>query len=596
MNFKNILSVFAVAAVLASCTGAKKGNEKETEKAKGTIVDQDGKTVNVFKGGVFKINEVEKPNSLFPHGIATVYEHRIANQVYQGLVKFDQKSLDIQACLAEKWSMNDDATVFTYNIRKGVKFQDDACFDGGKGREVNAHDFKYCLDMLCGSNKELQNLLRTLVSGKIKGSDAYYEATLAGNAPETGVEGVKVIDDYTLEISLEAPFVEFNKIMATAAGYVFPKEAIAKYGKDFSKKLIGTGPFKAGKMVDLDQTVILVANENYWEQDKNGNQLPYLKGIKYTFMQNKTGEFTNFNDGKLDMVWKVPVEEIENVLKDFDEASSQDATKGNQFQSMDALSIQYYGFLHTSEVFNNKNVRLAFNYAIDREKLVDYTLQGDGNATTYGIVPPMAGYPIETVKGYTFNPDTARALLAAAGYPNGKGFPEIKLQVNTGGGTPEILANEVQHMLKENLGITVKVDPMPMQQHRERYESGNADIWRAGWVADYPSPENFLNLFLSKHKPDENGVAYMNAVRYNNPEFDKLYYQAVSTVNETERMNLFAQADQILINDGVCMPIYNDNYIRLLQHNVKNLPQNVMEYRDFTRVFFSSEGEVKQAE
>lgn len=580
---KKLLVFGIIAATLLTACGG--GDEKEAgseiTKAKGQIKDLDGRLVDIYYGGVFKINEVEEFTTLYPHGVAEVVAHRIANQAYQGLVRLDQETLDVIPCIAESWDVDSTATVFTYHLREGIRFHDDQCFEGGEGREVTAKDFEWCFKQLC--TPAPKNLLSGLVVDRIKGAREYFDAAEAGNTPEN-LEGVKVIDDYTLQITLRKPFASWNKVMATPAGWVFPKEAVERYDKEMRVHMVGTGPFKYKNYQDA---YILVRNDDYWETDKHGNKLPYLRGVKFTFFKEKKQELNAFKKGDLDMVWKLPVDQINNILVDFNEVGSQQVEQDYKFQSENGMTIQYYAFLLENSPFTDKKVRQAFNYAIDREKLVDFTLQGEGDPAEYGVVPPMNGYPYESINGFTFDADKARQLMAEAGYPNGNGFPEVTLQLNSGGSTNELLAEAIQHQLKENIGVTVKFDLLPMTQHRMRFETGQSEFWRAAWVADYPDPENFLNLWYGKHVPASlNERAYFNASRYKNPEFDSLFVKALRTVDEEERMALYAKCDQILIDDAVIMPIYYDNYMRLLQLDVANFPINPMEYRDLTRVFF----------
>jgi len=583
----NYILAICMSAILVSCGGSKKDGDKLQE-AKGKVVDESGNEIGINFGGIFKMNQVNKPSTLFPHGVGELTGHQIANQVFEGLVKLSQDSLIVKPCLAESFSISDDAKVFTYKLRQDVMFHDDPCFKGdSEARKFKAEDVKFCLDQLCtpsASTISMKNDLSGLVLSKIMGAQAYYDSFKDKTTPEGGVEGVKVLDDYTIEITLSEPFAGFNQIMTTPAGWIFPEEALTFYGTKIGSNPVGTGAFKK-KAVDLNKNVILVKNEAYWDTDENNNPLPYLAGLKFTFIPEKKTEFLGFNKGDLDMVWIIPVDEIENVLQDLQDAGNNAKQK---LQSVDGISIQYYAFLNTHEVFQDKRVRQALNYAIDRETLVDRALYGEGKAAFNGIVPSIKGYPQSTVKGFEFNPEKAKKLLAEAGYPNGSNFPEITLDINSDGNINVILANAIQDQLYENLGITIKLNKVSLKDLRNKFESGNSALWRTAWVADYPDPENFLYLFHSKHLKGNPETTFYNPYRYKNPAFDALYDQAVSTKNKAERMALFAQADQLLIDDAVVMPIYYDTYERLLSKKVQNLPINGMEYRDFTRVFFDA--------
>ena len=574
---KFIYLFISAAVILSSCGNDGQKKDSETKTANGGVV----------YGGVFKLNETSDFRSLYPLNITEVVAHRITNQVYEGLVKLDQEELTVIPAIAEKWEINEDATSFKFYLRKGVMFHDNQCFEGGKGREVKASDFKFCLDMLC--TEDASNQMFWLFKDKVVGANEYFESTKTDQPLEGGVAGIKVVDDYTVQIDLNYPFAGFLKILSHSACWVYPKEAYDTYGIDMRINCVGTGAFKVKKIKE-GETVILEANENYWGVDEHDNKLPYLKGVKFSFIKEKKAELLEFKKGNLDMVFRLPLEMIKDVVGELE-----DAKKGGNtpfvMQVVPAMSVFYYGFQHKLPPFDSKEVRQAFNHAIDRESIVTYTLQGEGRPGLHGIVPPFKGYDYENVKGYEYNPEKAKELMAAAGYPDGNGFPEITLQINSGGADRNVQTAEViQKMLQDNLGIKVNIEIMQFGQHLESLETGKAIFWRSGWIADYPDPENFLNLLYGKHVPDELETnSYINSVRYQNETFDSLFNAASREIDDTKRYELFRLADQKAIEDAALMPIFYDENTRLLQVKVKNFPANAMEYRDMSKVYFEEE-------
>ncbi|MBL4752131.1 MAG: ABC transporter substrate-binding protein [Flavobacteriales bacterium] len=540
-------------------------------------------------GGVFRMNEVEDFRNLYPHDVTEVVSHRITNQIYEGLLKYSQKDLEIIPSIAESWEVNEDATKFTFHLRKGVKYHDDPCFDGGKGREVTAEDFKKCYTLLCTSAPQNQGFW--VFKNRVVGADEYYQSTMDGNPLAEGVTGIKVIDKYTLQIDLEYSFSGFLQILCTAFTWVFPMEAVEKYGIEMRVHCVGTGPFKV-KTIREGEAVILSRFENYWDKDEWGNEIPYLDRISFSFLKEKKSELLEFKKGHLDMVFELPIEMIDEVMGEF-----ADAIDGPSFevQVTPALALQYYGFQHQSDLFSNKLVRQAFNYAIDRESIVTYTLQGEGRPAIYGMVPPaFNNYDFENIDGYNYDPDKARLLLAEAGYPNGNNFPKLTLSLNSGGSRNVQIAEVIQKQLKESLNIDVVPDVIPRAQHLDNLETGKTLFWRTGWIADYPDPENFLNLLYSPHIPAKlSDKSYINSVRYRSAEFDSLFSIALREVEEEKRLELYKQADQIAMDDAAIMPIYYSEHYRLLQLNVRNFDINPMEYRDLSRVYFAGEKEKK---
>lgn len=580
---KKVIYSLLIAGLFASCGGGTT-TTGESREAKG----------GVFYGGVFKMNEVEDFRNLYPLNITEVTSHRIANQVYEGLVKLSQSDLTVLPCLAEKWEKNADASQWTFHLRKGVKFHDDPCFADGKGREVTAKDFIFCFEKLCSSSPENQQFGNTF-KDRVVGANEYFQSTVDKKPLAGGVSGIKALDDYTIQINLVHPFAGFLNILSTPGCWVYPNEAFEKYAVDMRVKCVGTGAFQV-KSIKEGEAVILERNPNYWNVDEHGNQLPYLDAVKYTFIKEKKSELLEFKRGNLDMIFRLPIEMIPDILGEL--GSAKEGNAPFEMQVVPAMSTFYYGFQHQSNIFDKKEVRLAFNYAIDREKIVNYTLQGEGVPGNYGIVPPsFKDYNSKGLVGYTFDVDKARKYMATAGYPDGKGFPKLTLQINSGGGDRNIQTAEViQKMLKENLNIDVEINVMPFAEHLESLETGKAQFWRAGWTADYPDPETFLTLLYSKHIPEKlSDKSFLNTVRYKSAKYDSLFAAAMQEVDDKKRFDLYLQADQQAIDDGAIMPIFYDENYRLVQMNIRNFPANAMEYRDMSRVYIEPKVEKTEA-
>lgn len=577
MKIKHLIFAAGLASVILASCGGDKDNHQTTE-AKG----------GVYYGGVFRMNELEDFKNLYPLAIIDVISQRIANQVYEGLVKLSQSDLSIVPALAYRWETNTDATVWTFHLRKGVKFHNDPCFADGKGREMTASDIKFCFDRLCESSSN-NNAYDITFKDKVKGAAEHFSASKNGKAPEGGVAGVKAVNDSTLEITLVNPFSGFLNILAHTGCYIYPKEALEKYGIDMRTKCVGTGPFQV-RTIKEGETVILEKNQDYWRIDEFGNRLPYLDAIKFTFIKEKKAEMLEFQRGNLDMVYRIPIEMYKEIMGTYDNAKA----RQNDFeiQNVPALSTQYYGMLATGTIFNKKEVRLAFNYAIDRNKIVDYILQGEGQPGVYGAVPPVdafkkSGFNFDALKGYSLDVTKAKEYMKQAGYPDGKGFPKVTLTINAAGNERNgQIAETIQTMLKDNLGVDVSINVMPFAEEIDAYQSGKLDFFRTGWIADYPDPETFLTLFYSKHLPtNATEKSFINTTRFSNARFDSLFTAALKEPDLAKRMNLYMQADQIVLDEAAFMPIFYDENDRLVQKNVRNYPANAMEYRDLTRVY-----------
>lgn len=536
----------------------------------------------VSNGGVLKLNEEEYLRSLYPLNITEVSGHRIANQIYEGLVRLDQADLTIQPNISKGWDIDSTKTLYTFHLRGDVKFHDNACFAHSKGRWVKAADVKYCLDRLCA--EDVNNKGYEFIKDRIHGAIEYHTATAGGKLPNGGCKGISVLNDSTIQIKLTAPYGGFLNLMSLPFAYIYPPEAVEKYGIDMRIKAVGTGPFILKQLREND-VVILLRNPDYWDHDEYGNQLPYLDAIRWSFISDQKSALLEFKKGKLDMIYRPPLEMLDEILDR--EGNLQGEYRQYQLQEKPSMTVQFYCFKNQGLLFNNKKLRQAFNYAVDRQKIVNYTLKGSGFPGIYGVVPPaFAHFDASKTKGYGYDPEKARKLMADAGYPGGKGFPKLDLQINSGGGRNEQVAEAVQKMLSENLQIKINITKMPFAQHLEAIETSKAEFYRFGWIADYPDPDNFLMLFYSKYIPASvNERSYLNTTRYKNEQFDEYFEFAQAETDETKRNEWYAKADQTVTEEAPVLLLFYDKDRRLLQPSVKNFPQNAMEYRNLRDVY-----------
>jgi peptide/nickel transport system substrate-binding protein len=301
-------------------------------------------------------------------------------------------------------------------------------------------------------------------------------------------------------------------------------------------------------------------------------------------------QLLEFKQGTLEESYRVPSEFFSDIV---DIASGK--AKGDyadfQLLSVPALATQYYGMMTQSDVFSDKRIRQAFCYAIDRERIINFVLKGQAAAPAhYGLVPPvMPGYPAKNINGYTYDVEKARALLAEAGYPNGQNFPPVTLQVNAGGGRNIQVAEAIQGMLTESIGVNVELKQVEFARHLDEIDAGRAAFYRLGWVADYPSPENFLNLLYGGLVPDSlSDPSPINSVRYKNPIFDSLFQTALTTVDREKRMELYAEAEQVAVADAPMMFIFYDQDYRFLQPYVEGYVNNAMDRRNYKFVWFNA--------
>lgn len=572
--FLRYASLTLLACGLASCGSG------DTPESKGDSAVQNG---GITMGGTFRMNEVQEIRTLDPVRMNDAPSHHIAHQIYDMLVDFDS-SLTLQPELAERWEVSPDGLTYTYHLRKGVMFHDNACFPGGKGRELKASDVKFTFDRILDARSGTFG--DSYFRGKVKGATEYYQATQKGNAPAEGVSGFRVVDDYTFAIDLLKPFAAFKYYPALGFCYIYPKEAVEKYGKDFFRNPVGTGPFVFEKW-SPGQELTLKKNPSYWGTDAAGNKLPYMDGFRLSFLKDEKQQINEFTSGNLEESYRIPSEFFGQII---DAATGQPTPEYAKFRihRVPALSTQFYGFNTTAAPFSDKRVRQAFNLAIDRKKIITYVLQGQAAGPgVHGLVPgSMPGYAANNIKGYDFDLQKAKSLMAEAGFPNGQGFPAMTLNLNSGGGRNQEVAEAMTEMLNKGLGINVTMQILEWPQHQELLETGKAPFWRLGWITDYPDPENFLNLFYGPNIP-ASGPSPINSTRYANPTFDSLFAIALGTQDDAQRMALYAQAEQLAIDDAPMIMIYHDLDYRLVQPWVHNYSSNPMDRRDFKAVWLA---------
>jgi peptide/nickel transport system substrate-binding protein len=563
----------------------------------GTTKHPDGIGGRVY-GGTLRFNETDKFQTLFPTLITDAISSHIATQIYEGLVKFDPRTLRIIPSIAESWKVDTSGTVYTFHLRKDVKFQDDPCFPDGKGRIVTADDFQYSFELLCRDDGNNANFVSTF-KDRVVGANSFFGQ--GANAKAKTLEGVKVIDPQTIEIRLEKPSISFLYILANCAASVVPEEAVKKYG---DRMHVGTGPFVLSNIANDTSSLILVRNENYYGKDSLGNSLPFLDSISISYIDNKTSELDLFTKGDLDFVWGLSSEAVKTFVPQVISEFEQKPPKFLLDHSSEFVT-QYYVFNTTKPPFDNVKVRQAFSYAVNRNYIVEEVLAREAYGPGLnGICPPaLPGYKASEIKGYELVMDSedatktqkeaeramARKLLAEAGYPDGKGFPSVKLVLNGGSRNTQV-ADEIRNQLHDVLNIDIEIANVSLQQKLSDEKFARADIFRSAWVADYPSAESFLSLFYGADLPADNSKpSFPNSSRYHNPQFDQLFDAGRNAKTQEDANKLFFQAEQVMMNDAPAMILWYDENYRLTQYHVKNFFTNPMRLLDFSQVYLKEE-------
>ena len=510
---------------------------------------------------VFNLNLDQNLTSMDPAFARNQNALWIVNQIFNGLVQIDS-NLNIMPCIAKTWQISNDGRTYTFNLRNDVYFQDDPLFKNGKGRKVIASDFVYSFFRLI--DPKVGSSGGWIFSDKVKDIHSFI-----------------AVNDSTFKIQLIKPFPPFLNLLTAQYCSVVPKEITAHYGSDFRSHPIGTGPFKF-KYWKENEILVLLKNEHYWEKDGNV-QLPYLDGVRVTFISDKQSAFMNFLKKDLDFFDKADGTYRDDILTKSGKMTSK--YKGKfQLKKGAYLSTEYAGILvdtSKSIVKNSplrfKKVRQAINYAIDKQKLIKYLRNSIGIPATAGFIPVgMPGFDSTIVRGYHYEPERAKRLLTEAGFPNGKNLPVITLSTSTN-------AKDIMEFIQgelNNIGIKVKVDVSPSSSLRELISKNQVNFFRGSWTADYPDGENYLAVFYSKNKVPfgPNYTGYFNAA------FDKLFELSYFENNAQMRYKLYQQMDNMVMENASVVPIFYDQAVIMLQNNIRGYPMNPLNLMMLKRV------------
>jgi oligopeptide transport system substrate-binding protein len=560
----------AIALLLASCGGNKDGENGQRP---------DG------AGGAIRIAEVIPPKNFFPQAITTQIEGLIAGQIHEGLVRLNPKTLEPIPGLAEKWEVSPDGKTITFHLRQGAYFQNSEDAENGKkGSEVTSKDVKFTFELL--STDRMTNMhFATVCKDRLVGANEFFEAS--GKGQKVDLKGFKIIDKYTFSITLNNASSIFLQILANPVTSIISEDA---YKQQYENLKVGAGPFLYSTKQSGPKRIVLLRNPNYYGKDEKGNSLPYLDSVIIDILNSTEEGLTAFKEGKCEYVGTIPSNAVRQIveenIKDFE-----NNPPAFILERSSEMVSQYYVFNINKAPFNNMKVRQAFNFAIDRDKIIDKVLQGQAYGPgSYGITPPtFEGYKVADIVGYNFDPEKAKKLLMEAGYPGGVGFPEVQLLVNSGNTRNNTVAAEIQRHLKENLNVNISFESLPNGDKYKLQTKGLGDIFRDGWIADYPSPESFLSVFYGEPVPsDTSKVSYPNTQRYVNAEFDKYYKLGRDARQRDSSYYYFMRAEQILMHDAPLMVLWYESNYRLISSKLKNFAVNPLRYFDLTRVMIGS--------
>ncbi len=501
---------------------------------------------------VLTVNIAGEPSQIDPNRASWSTERTVIMQVFEGLLGFNQ-DLTLRAIGAteiptiDNGGISADGKTYTFNLNQDVTWSD--------GTKVTANDYVYSIKRLF--DPDLAAEYTSFYFG-IVGGEAYYSAIdqdAATKAQLKDAVGVRAVDQYTLEIKLDAARPTFLQLMALWPSYPLRQDIISQYGDTWTEPphYIGNGPFLMTEWVHSDH-ITLVKNPNYWGDKAK------LDTLTLNMITDANALFAAYQNNEVDIAG-VPAGTESTVMAD--------PVLGLEILRYAELTTFAFQFNVDAAPFTNKNLRKALNAAIDRESFINNIRGGVGQAAYSWIPPGMPGYDATLGADYHFDVTKAQAFLTAAGYNNGSEVGELRLQYADTGINPTI-AQFVQQQVKVNLNIDVVLEPMERKAFTQAVNAEQYTWAWYGWGADYPDPDNWLPQLFGTD-------AGNNHTNYSNPAFDALCTQALAELDNTVRLQLWADAQAMVVDDApVLFMQYRERFVVVKPH-VKGLKYTGMD-------------------
>ena len=497
-----------------------------------------------------------EPQSLDPQIATGVPEHHIISAVMEGLVLKDRKTLEPRPGVAKSWDISDDGRVYTFYLRDNARWSN--------GDPHTAHD--YAWSWWRALQPALGNLYAYMLF-PIENAQKYYE----GDISDFNQVGVKALNDRTLQVTLKYPTPYFLQLLDHYSLFPVHQATIEKFGDadqrgtrwTYEGNLVGNGPFQ---LVDwkINRRIVVQRNPHYWDKENVS-----LNEIIFIPIENIVTEERMFRAGQLHVTSSLPADKI-SVYRE---------AKDPELRIAPYLGTYYYRLNVRKPQLKDPRVRRALAMTVDRQKLVDNITKG-GQLPAYAMTPPgtMGYFPKSDLK---FDPQGAKKLLADAGYPNGDGFPPTEILYNTNEGHRKV-AVALQDMWKKHLNIDIRLLNQEWKVYLDSESAGQYEISRAGWIGDYVDPNNFLDLFLCGGGNNRTGWC--------NEEYDRLILDvAPSMSSHSERLEVFQQAEKILLDDMPIIPIYTYTTVQLVDSSVKNFDANIMNAASYKDLYLQAE-------
>jgi peptide/nickel transport system substrate-binding protein/oligopeptide transport system substrate-binding protein len=488
-------------------------------------------------GGTFRRGLGDNPSILDPAFVTDTYGGAVGRQIFDGLVQFDAHLKPLPA-IAEFWEAAPDGCIWTFTLRRGMTFH--------HGREVTAHDVVYSFTRLLNPQ---QPLPVTELFRRIQGAKEFMQGKTHH------VERLKAVDRYTFQIVLEEPLASLLAVLGLYNTMVVPREEVEKPGGHFGRAPVGTGPFKFVRW-EPNQEIVLAANDQYYEGR------PFLDTVVFKIRVGSKMEemFAEFLQGNLEETI-IPGGKTEEVRTD---------PKYRQYQRVHkpTLILLYFGFNTRVKPFDDRRVRQAFNYAVNKEAIVREITQRGSLPATGALPPGMPGHDPD-LQGYDYQPEKAKRLLAEAGYPDGVGFPVVQLWSNeTAESTKAELAAYQRYLAEVGVQVEIRFAP-DWPAYTAMLEQGTLSMFRLVWTADIPDPDNMLSPLL-------HSTSATNRTFYRHPLVDQLLEQAREKLPYAQRTALYREVERLVLEDAPWIPQHYSVFEYLYQPYVQGVEVSLL--------------------
>ncbi len=453
------------------------------------------------------VAQVAEPASLDPHAVTAVNDFRINVNIYDGLVRYDADSLNVEPALATEWTISDDGLVYNFTLREGVTFHD--------GSEFNAEAVVFNFERMLNEDHPFHNTGPFPLAGQFYGN----------------LETIEAVGDYEVEMTLSSPFAPFMSNLAYPAGLIISPAAVEAHGADVGRNPSGTGAFSFVEWRS-NESVTLERNANYWDG------APTISGVVFRPIIEATTRVNELRAGGVDMIVEVTPDEVAGLSADSNFTVHQQAGPHVWFLILNALEAP----------FDDVRVRQAANHAINRVSLVDDVLQGSATVANSPTPPAFGSAHNSDIAGYDYDPERAKELLAEAGYPNGV---DVTFYVTEGGSgmlDPVPMGEAIQADLRA-VGINAEIQTFEWNSFLGEVNpgmEGKANIAQMAWMTDEPSTLPYLTLRTGAW-PDEGGF---NSGYYSNPAVDELLEAAQVETDPAKRDQLYRDMQEIVVEDA----------------------------------------------